>query len=558
MLCVLVVSVGQVFSQKADQIRQQDPISLSGTLSLTTAFTRTTGIDPRQPPVSYVLTGSPVLRIYGIDLPFGFLLSNYQRNFNQPFNKFGVSPTYKDYTLHLGYRNVSFSPFTLSGRTFCGAGIEATPGLLRLGFVYGRFQKAVEELSGSNEPGIADLAGPALRRTGYSVRLGVGTDQNYLDVILLKGRDDESSLPGTDIKAEENAAFGLSTRLILARNLTFTGDLGASVYTRDLAQDELLTGDYQLPVFFTRLISPRISSQIGFAGTGKLVWSGKGYTLDATYRRIDPGYKTMGAFYFQTDVEQYLGGITLQTANHQWMIRASAGLERDNIRENRMTQTTRSIGQVYAAWQPGPGGGISLQYSNFGITQTPGLKSISDTTLLRNINQNLVIQPRYLVRGSTFQHMFNGLINYADLSDRSDQVSVLTQMRSFTTQATYSLSWIPSGLTATAGFNRINSQIPAGETISQGIIMGLTQSLLQHTVQVNLSFTAQANQLDGQAYGHTHRLMASLQYRLESQHLFRIQIYRLVNESDQAAVSKSFNEAVLKLTYTYRFNTTRK
>lgn len=558
-LCFFTVcSSSQLFTQNLSTLKEQQPISLHGSLSVSTAFNQIEGIDRRQPPVSYVISGNPVLRIYGVDLPFGFMFSNYQRNFSQPFNKFGVSPRYKEYTLHLGYRNINFSPFTLSGRTFFGVGLEGNPGLIRFGFVYGRFQKAVEELNNFLDGEMDRALLPSYKRMAYSIKMGIGNDDNYLDFIILKGKDDPLSLIGVDLKPEENAALGVSARMTLMKNLVFTGDFGTSVYTRDITEATVPIGVLNIPEFTSSLITPRITSQVGFAGMGKLTWTGKGYSLNATYRRIDPGYKTMGAFYFQTDVEQYLGGFALSSKDNQWMMKADLGWETDNIKENRLTQTSRTIGQAYASWQPKPNAGISVQYSNFGITQTPGLKSISDTTLLRNINQNLVIQPRYLIQGKQFSHLINGMFNYADLSDKSDETTSLTQVRSVTGQATYSLTWVQAALSLTGGYNQINSTLALGQTRSGGWILGLSKSLLNNSMQLSLNYTHQSNTFEGEAYGSTTRLMGSVQYRLQKNHQFRLQLYRLVNNSDQSALSKSFTESVLRITYTYRFNTLRK
>jgi len=53
------------------------------------------GKEAYRKPFTWMLTGSPTLSVYGITLPFSFTISEQQRNFRQPFNKFGVSPYYK-------------------------------------------------------------------------------------------------------------------------------------------------------------------------------------------------------------------------------------------------------------------------------------------------------------------------------------------------------------------------------------------------------------------------------------------------------------------------------
>jgi len=40
-----------------------------------------------------------------------------------------MSPYYKWITIHVGYRNINYSQFTLAGHTILGAGIELHPGI---------------------------------------------------------------------------------------------------------------------------------------------------------------------------------------------------------------------------------------------------------------------------------------------------------------------------------------------------------------------------------------------------------------------------------------------
>jgi hypothetical protein len=82
-----------------------------------------------------------------INLPFSFAYTNNQATANlpQPFNRFSLSPSYRWVTTHIGYGNMSFSPYTLSGHEFFGGGIELAPDNgFRFAALYGRFRKAVE------------------------------------------------------------------------------------------------------------------------------------------------------------------------------------------------------------------------------------------------------------------------------------------------------------------------------------------------------------------------------------------------------------------------------
>ena len=122
-------------------------------------------------------------------MPFSFnWYSNEKAGFTQPFNQFGISPTYKWLTFHLGYRNVSFSEYTLNGYTFLGVGLEARPGKFRLGAIYGKFNQNSEY-----DLLMVDSI-PKLTRTGWAAKIGYGTNERFVDISFLRIGDNTKNL----------------------------------------------------------------------------------------------------------------------------------------------------------------------------------------------------------------------------------------------------------------------------------------------------------------------------------------------------------------------------
>src|SRR5690606_23843773 len=143
-------------------------------------FYNATGISARREPFTYLLSGSPTVSLYGWSIPFSFTLSQDERSFRQPFNQFGMSPTYKWITLHAGYRNVTFSPYTLAGHTILGGGFEINPGKIRAGFMYGRLNRATVI-----DTATQSLVPYSFSRKGFAARLGYGTAENHFDLNFL-------------------------------------------------------------------------------------------------------------------------------------------------------------------------------------------------------------------------------------------------------------------------------------------------------------------------------------------------------------------------------------
>ncbi|TAE37181.1 MAG: hypothetical protein EAY66_06245, partial [Sphingobacteriales bacterium] len=173
---LLVLMLGflsaNVLAQDIAEMGKQKPFAINGSLGLGLGTYNVTGIPQRQRNFSYVLNGAPTVSLYGVSFPFSVVVSDQQQTYAQPFNQYGISPTYKWATFHAGWRSIEFSPFTLAGHNFLGGGVELNPRKFRLGFVYGRFNKAIEDAP--NQP-LALAQQATYKRMGYSAKLGYGT-----------------------------------------------------------------------------------------------------------------------------------------------------------------------------------------------------------------------------------------------------------------------------------------------------------------------------------------------------------------------------------------------
>ncbi len=171
-LCLLFPAFCTLPAQDLGSIKDEKKLSVNGQLGASMVFYNVEGRDANRPAFSWMLIGNPVLTIYGITFPFSFTVSEQERSFQQPFNRFGVSPSYKWAKLHLGYRNVSFSKYTLGGHTILGAGGEFSPGKFRIGVMYGQLLRPVpfNSILYSQTQQV-----PSYRRNGLAFRFGYGT-----------------------------------------------------------------------------------------------------------------------------------------------------------------------------------------------------------------------------------------------------------------------------------------------------------------------------------------------------------------------------------------------
>ena len=286
-------------------------------------------------PFSWAINGSPVLDIYGITLPFSFIISDQERDFRQPFNKIGVSPYYKWVKLHLGYRNLIFSPYTLAGHTVLGAGIELKPGNFRTGFIYGRLLRAVPLTALNYDLNKSFVSTPAYLRKAWSFKAGYGTENNFADIILFKGWDDPSSLnvgsTFKNIMPAENFIVSFVTHQKLWKRFNFELEYAKSLYVLDsrvTAPDSSKNG---LLEPFSFLYKSNSSSYLSSALESMVGYSGRIITLNIRYKRVEPDFRSMGAYFFQNDLENITIEPIVKFNKEKYSLSASLGLQHDNL-----------------------------------------------------------------------------------------------------------------------------------------------------------------------------------------------------------------------------------
>jgi hypothetical protein len=223
-------------AQSPDSIPKPKKFGLFGSIGLGTQFYSNLEGAARNRPGTWMLSGSPVVRLFGYDAPLSFSLSEQNRSFQQPFNLMGFSPRFKWITFHLGYRSLHFSNYTLSGIPVLGVGVEMNPGNLRIAAQYGRFNRAVSRLDSLGAFGIGNRL--SFDRWGYAAKVGFGSRSSYFDLIFLKAWDDSGSVArlladSVRLNPSENVVIGFNTRLQLSPSLAFEADAAYSAYTGD-------------------------------------------------------------------------------------------------------------------------------------------------------------------------------------------------------------------------------------------------------------------------------------------------------------------------------------
>ena len=408
-----------------------DPFALSGSIGLNMRSYNAFGGPLRQDPFFYTLNTNLNVRIYQIDLPFSMVLTakndesslpnlkdikdafkDKVPSFNKRFVRFGMSPRYKWAKLHLGHRAMSFSKYTLDNLNFNGVGTELTPGKVRIAAMYGQLARA--------EPVDLSLATPNVpvyQRQGWGTKLGYGDEQSSVDLTVFKAKDDANSIiiPSNipvQPSAEENMVWSINAQKLFLEKFRLKLEYASSAVSPNAL--DATTGEGRLTSF---LLKERTTTEYSSAIDASLGYEGKTMLAGVQYRRVDPNYRTFGAYFFNRDIVDVLGNLAFNLLDNKLNVALSGGVQSNNLDLSKPATTQRIIFAGSAGLHLG-GFSVNANYNNnstdVGYVLNQKLDSLNAVIVTKDIGLNIT----YTIpsEGGT-QHSFSLSGNIQDVND---------------------------------------------------------------------------------------------------------------------------------------------
>ncbi|SEN88404.1 hypothetical protein SAMN05216436_12423 [bacterium A37T11] len=558
-LVCLIPGIIPSSAQDLSSFVNQKPIAFNGGLELRGIFYNASGIAVRREPFTYLLSGSPTVSLYGWSIPFSFTLSKDDRSFRQPFNQFGLSPTYKWITVHAGYRNVTFSPYTLAGHTMLGGGFELNPGKLRVGFIVGRLNRAT----------VIDTTTQALvpfsfSRKGYAAKLGYGTQANYFDLNFFQAKDDSTSRPdiripdSTNVLAEANTSMGYSTRWTI-KNFFIESNAAISIYTRDINSPIKLDSiDSDLLQRVKGFFNINGTSEWFLAVDAAAGYKAKTYGLKVNYRRIDPDFKTMGSYFFSNDVENWTIAPDFSLPNGKLRMNASVGIQHDNVRNQKQATNRRFIGSGVLSAEITKQLGLDINYSNFSNNQKPNTLKFADSLKIVQTTQVISLMPRYLIQGTQTSQMIMLSVNISTMDDYNSYYGSEAASRNISTGQyflNYTISIPAKRLSLFGNLSYTSLKSTDVKNSYQGLSAGGNYTLKNNSLQAGLNTSVMQGD-DGT--GNKSLIIngtANLNYRFNKIQTLRFSFYITNNNPGSAitGVNPAFTETRGELAYQLNF-----
>jgi hypothetical protein len=538
-----------------EQYNRDNALKINGGVSANAVFYNG-GNNASRDPFTWILSGNVNFNLFNqLNLPFSFNLNNLGGDYTYPTmpNRLSIHPSYKWVTGHIGDVNMTFSPYTLNGHQFTGAGVELAPENLpvKVSVMYGRLLKATEYNPEER------LSMPAYKRMGYGAKALYDNKNISLGMTFFSARDDENSLKiipdSLDIIPQSNIAMSWEAGLKIIKNLTLTAEYGLSLMTRDVRIPSISIPD--LPI-------NSASSSIYHALKAGVNYQLMKNTFGFGYERIDPDYQSLGAYYFTNDLENFTFNYARPLFKDKLTLAANVGLQHDNLDDNKSEETQRFVGAFNLNYNHNEHLNASLSYSNFQtytnirsqfdyineITNYDNLDTLDFTQLSQNANLSVNWN---FGKDESKKHNLGFNVNYQEAADKRDGVIKTGGASQFYNFATnYGLFFVPNNIQFNASANITYNTVGYDNMLTYGPSLGVSAKFFEKKLTTGISASYNVSTDAGEWQNSIFNTRLNVNYLIFKKHSLN---FILINQSRNMKSRETMNDFTATFSYMYNF-----
>lgn len=482
----------EAYAQDIDLENVYKPnFKLSGAINANAAFYKSNQ-DIAREPFTYLLSGSLNFSAFSFSVPVFYSITNQGENsgYTSPidFNRICIMPKYRWIKAYIGNTSMSFSPYTLSGIPFKGIGLELTPRIpFKISLMGGQIFKAVPE-----DRALGGV--PVYERYGYGVKTSFEKEKYKIGWIGFYAKDNEDSLfLGRDEKGitpKENWVNSISFNTSLLNNLTFDVEYAMSAFTEDSRADKRKGGNLRDKIFSAKQTTSYLNAlNVNFD------YSIQKSKLGLTYERIDPNYYTLGAMYFNNDLENIAMRFSRSFYKEKINFSASMGYQRDNLAKDKKQDSKRVVGSVNVNYKISDRLGFTGSYSNFSTYTNRNLDQFelinnpivvpADTLNYRQLSQNANFNLSYAFGKNKNQ---NVNFNYGIAGQANEQGGVIRRGQTSTVQnysLAHTINFTGISTSLNSSLNYTNNQVAKAGNSAIGASVGVSKKILKDKMNTN-------------------------------------------------------------------------
>ncbi len=551
-----------VFSQNIDieTFGKSSPFKIGGTISASSVVYNSNQRNNREA-FTYYAQGNLNISYYGFSIPISYNYSNqgeqlgYQLPFN--FNRLSLHPKYKWITAHIGDVNMTFSPYTLSGHQFTGGGIELTQKGLAFSAMYGRLLNAIE-------PGEDERIIASYQRIGCGFKTVYEQDTYTLGIATFYASDSENSIninPDEEgVLPKENLVLGLEGSVAISNDLKLTAEYATTAITQDTRAQEISNGKSGL---LGAIFNNKASTEYYNAYKVGLNYSFYEATLGVDYERVDPGYETLGAYFFNNDFENITLNLARPLFDNKVNLSANFGYQRDDLKEQKTNPTSRFVAAVNATYTPSERVSFTGSYSNFStytnvranqfddINDDNLLDNVTDTLNYKQISKNANLAINYILSSSkTKKENINLNYSVSDIANQQGGVVRIGDASTFHNLATsYTISFSELNLNITPAINGTYNTIGLEDATTWGPTFNVKKGFYDNKLNSTLGVSYNKTQNTG-VTTNVANIRGGLSYILLEKHNFGLNFVQLFRSTPTLKGLKEFTATV---SYNYSF-----
>ena len=544
-------------SQDLSNIRGASPFRISGSFGTQNSFYSGSSSFSYRNPWSNNLFANLNLNVYGLEIPLSFYFSNNNRGFNHPFAQFGMSPRYKSMQLHLGYRNMNFSPYTFSNLTFLGAGIDVNWKVLRLAFFGGTLN---QPNLGQVNPGVSPGRPALFKRNAYGVKLGIGNTRNFFDVILFNARDDSTSINSIlypHLKPRENLIAGTSLRFSLGRRLVISSNLGASVFNDNMRSTGIEVDELQgINKYFTA----RYGTVLRYAGDIRANLSFNKVQTMFQYRLIQPDYYSLGTTYMTNNLQSMSVNVNSMMLKNRLIAGLAFHYQTDNVSKTQLYTSTGMIYNANLTARMSDKLNITATYNGFNQQQRNGTAQIKDSLRIHRLMHNINLSPSYNLMKGNLVHGVSASFNASINRNQNKLIIDPSEITVLAAHLGYSIGLKQQKMNLMLNLNHQSSSSAFFDFVSSGLGLGLGKKLLpQDQLSLQVNGDVKLSQVNNLTRNLSFSTGANVGYTYQKNHTahFRLNHNQINNYHLQGLYSMSGSDITVSFGYTYRFSPQR-
>ncbi|MEL6561548.1 MAG: hypothetical protein AAFQ94_25390 [Bacteroidota bacterium] len=562
-ILALYFSSASVNAQQFDRLSSGDKLlTVNGGINLNQIFYTAYGNELRRDPYNFFLSGNLNFDFIGFAVPLSFSYSNKNTSFQQPFNQFSLSPTYKNIRTYIGYNSLNYSKYTLAGHIFFGGAVEVSDlGKWDVSAMYGRLRKPVEPDS------LSDNAQPSFRRLGWGTKInyrGKGGDRAGL--IVFGSNDQEfslQSLENSGILPESNLVISLEGSKQLTKQLSVKAEYATSAITRNQSAGD---NAEEQPLAFNilnGLYQQNSSTAFYNALNSSLTYSGKSYNVALNYERVDPEYETHGAYFFNNDLENITVSTQLNLLQSKVNLGLNAGSQRNNLENTELNELRRFVGSANLNYTPKPTIALAASYSNFqSFTNIrPTFDQLNDLTPFdnldtlnfRQISQNANLNANIILNQSKEKRQnLNFNIAYQTSKDEQENSGIESIGNQFVNaNVSYTYSVAATGFSITSSINGYVNENTGNSNSGISPTLSLSKPFFNKKVRTTVSSTYTLTKVNEESSAKIFNLRLGASYSLKKKH--RINFNFVTLNRGRINNNPTGTESTGTLSYQYNF-----